>query len=117
MVIKMDELKEEIHEVKKEIEILKEHKIVVESALEKIRDNIHILLSRNADILVKVINGRTTERLASELIAEMYMDIKSLKESKPTYALKKFGEYAMHFINITTALGVIWAIIKLSALK
>jgi hypothetical protein len=59
--------------------------ILHENRLKAIEDNVHIigvqltqLLDRDNDFTVKVINGTTKERLASELIGEMYQNMKEL---------------------------------------
>ena len=68
-------------DMEKEVKELKE-------SVKILRDNVHKLLGRNNDFTVKVINGKTEERLASELIGEIYVDLKLQKE-KTERAIKE----------------------------
>ena len=85
----------------------------LEQNLETIRVNIHTLLGRSGDIVVKVINGKTEERLASELIGEMYVEMKSLKKQTPKSLYKGLGVGLIPLINLLTIIGLIITIFAL----
>ena len=76
------------------------------------------LLERDGDFLVKVINGVTTERLASELLAEMYLgmkelrakmqqEISDLKKASPKNMWSNFGNAILPLLNLLTIIGLI----------
>ena len=77
-----------------------------------LRDNVHKLLGRNNDFTVKVINGKTTERLASELIGEMYVAIKELKKETPKTLWKNLGDTLFPLIQLLTLTGLIITMVR-----
>ena len=72
----------------------------------KIRDNVHTLLGRQNDIIVKVVNGKTESRLASELIGEMYIAIKELKQETPKSIFNNFATFADNAFKIITLIAL-----------
>ena len=55
--------------------------VKISDSVDKLRENVHKLLGRNNDIVIKLVNGRTEERLASEVIGELYYAQKSIAKS------------------------------------
>lgn len=111
---------EKVDKVQGEIDTIKK-------SLNKISDSLHTLLGRNNDIILKIVNGKTEERLASEVIVEQYYaqkemtstlaEIKKLLEDKKAdNVIKRYGERALHAMNIITfatlILGVLAFIFK-----
>lgn len=112
----MQEINEPQMNFKKEIIDLKE-------SVHILRENVHKLLGRNNDFTVKVINGKTEERLASELIGEMYVALKDhqednritieeLKKATPRTLWKNLGEMLLPIIQIITLIGLIITMVK-----
>lgn len=93
-----------------QIENLESKMTLVEDDLKMIRKNLHTLLGRQNDIIVKVINGKTEERLASELIGEMYVEMKSLKKQTPKSIL---SSGVIPIINLLTIISLIIAILAI----
>jgi hypothetical protein len=100
----------------------KEVKELAES-VDILRDNVHKLLGRNNDFTVKVINGKTTERLASELIGEIYVNLQhqkeetrravaELKRETPKTLWKNLGDTLFPLIQLLTLTGLIITMIK-----
>jgi hypothetical protein len=103
------DMEKEIKELKDSVKIL--------------RDNVHKLLGRNNDFTVKVINGKTEERLASELIGEIYVDLKmqkeinervakEIKEKLPGKLWENFGQFLLPLVQLLTLAGLIITMIK-----
>lgn len=84
----------------------------LEESMEHIRSNVHTLLGRPSDIVVKVINGKTEQRLASELIGEMYVAIKELKEETPKSIFNNFAVFADNAFKIITLIALIITMLK-----
>lgn len=86
--------------------------ILHEDRLTKIEKSLDILLKRDGDFKVKVINGRTEERLASELIGELYVDMKKIKEQReaPKKIWKEIGVFLLPLINLATIVGLLFKI-------
>jgi hypothetical protein len=112
----MQEINEPRMNFKKEIIDLKE-------SVHILRENVHKLLGRNNDFSVKVINGKTVERLASELIGEMYVAlkdhqrddivaIKELKKASPRSLWKNLAEILLPLVQIITLIGLIVTMFK-----
>jgi len=96
----------------KQIEILEEKMETVQEDLKHIRENVHTLLGRSSDFVVKVINGKTEERLASELIGEMYVEMKTLRKQTPKSIMSTFSTSILPFINILTLIGLIITLLE-----
>ena len=96
----------------KQIEILEEKVETIQEDLKHIRDNVHTLLGRSSDFVVKVINGKTEERLASELIGEMYVEMKSLKKQTPKSLMNSLSLFVLPFINFLTLIGLIITLLE-----
>ena len=84
----------------------------LESDMALISKHLESLLERDNDFLVKVINGRTEERLASELIGEMYVNMKHLQSQTPKSMWKGLGNSLMPLLNILTIIGLIITMIQ-----
>ena len=84
----------------------------LKNSVQTLRDNVHILLGRNNDFTVKVINGKTDERLASELIGEMYVAIKELKKETPKKIWSDFGASLMPLVQLLTLIGLLITMFK-----
>lgn len=88
--------------------ILHEEKLnSLESNMAIIATQLTQLLDRDGDFLVKVINGVTKERLASELLAEMYLNMKKLNEQTPKKLWANFGSFVLPLMNLLTIIGLI----------
>ena len=79
---------------------------------DEVRTSLHKLLNRKSDIIIKVINGKTEERLASELIGEMYMQLKDLKEKTTDASVKRLKEKIKDSVNVFTLIILIITLIK-----
>ena len=74
---------------------------------EALESKVDTLLERGNDFTVKVINGKTTERLASELIGEMYVAMKELQEKTFVHSFFKVSRWATALIPILFLVAVI----------
>jgi hypothetical protein len=102
--------------------------LLLKDSLSHMRESLHTLVGRSNDIFVKVINGKTETRLASELLGEMYVAVKELKKitrpeaiaeviddrisEAPVKQAKKWGEFASGLINIATLATLFYMILK-----
>lgn len=84
----------------------------LEADMAIISKHLETLLEKDNDFLVKVINGRTEERLASELIGEMYVNMKHLQSQTPKSIWQGFGTTIMPLLNILTIIGLIITMIQ-----
>ncbi|MFA5772885.1 MAG: hypothetical protein WC974_09170 [Thermoplasmata archaeon] len=86
--------------------------VLHEQRLENIEKSLKELLERSNDFTVKVINGTTKERLASELIGEMYVNMKGLQKQTPKNIWYGFGNNIMPLLNILTIIALIITMIQ-----
>jgi len=102
-------------EVCKEIERLEKLENDTQSFkddLLKIKESLHTLLGRNNDFIIKVINGKTEERLASELIGEIYVELKHIKDKTTDASVKRLKEKIKDGVNVFTLVILIVTLIK-----
>lgn len=78
----------------------------------EIRTLLNELLTRNNDIMVKVINGKTQERLASELIGEMYLEMKDIKRHTVPEAVKNIKQKVTEITSYVTLILIIITFLK-----
>jgi hypothetical protein len=85
---------------------------VHEQRLEKIEKSLQTLIERGNDFTVPVINGKTEHRKASELIGELYVDMKKLKEQReaPGKIWQKLGAFLLPLLNLLTIIGILVAL-------
>ncbi|KKR55856.1 MAG: hypothetical protein UT94_C0055G0004 [Candidatus Uhrbacteria bacterium GW2011_GWF2_40_263] len=83
-----------------------------EDRLKKIESSLRVLLERGNDFTVPVINGKTEHRKASELIGELYVDMKKLKEQRetPGKVWQKLGNLLLPLLNLLTIIGILIAL-------
>ena len=79
----------------------------LETELKLVGKNVNLLLTRGNDFYVKVINGKTEERLASELIGEMYVAIGKLKDGSPKKIFQNGMQVVNSLITLLTLAGLI----------
>jgi hypothetical protein len=75
-----------------------------------IAQHLTVLLERSNDFTVKVINGKTEERLASELLGELYVAMKEVQKSTPKNLWNNFGTVILPVLNLLTIVGLLIAI-------
>jgi hypothetical protein len=102
----MEECK--IHE--KQIEVLEEKVTIMKDDLMHIRDNVHTLLGRGNDIVVSVINGKTEKRLASELLGELYVEMKLLRKATPKSLIQQLNSAVLPIIHWITLITLVLAV-------
>lgn len=84
----------------------------LEDSLGTIITNVDELIKRDNDFEIAVINGKTTYRKASELLGEMYLAIKELKQQTPTNMVKQFGVIADNLLKIAMLIGLLFTMFK-----
>ena len=82
----------------------------LEASMAVMARHLEALLQRDNDFTVKVINGKTEERLASELIGELYVAMKEVQKSTPKNLWNNFGTVILPLLNFLTILGLLIAI-------
>jgi len=86
--------------------------ILHEERLKSIEESLGVLLERNGDFYVKVINGKTERRLASELIGELYVTMQQIKKETPRGLANNIVVFAEKVIPILTLFGLIITMFK-----
>jgi len=86
--------------------------VLHEERLSKIELSLQTIIDRGNDFLVPVINGRTEHRKASELIGELYVDMKKLKEQReaPKKVWQDIGNFFLPILNLLTIIGILFAL-------
>ncbi|PIP78074.1 MAG: hypothetical protein COW85_05725 [Ignavibacteria bacterium CG22_combo_CG10-13_8_21_14_all_37_15] len=87
--------------------------VELSDSVKHIRDNVHTILGRNNDFIVKVINGKTEERLASELIGEMYVQMKVINGQTTVAASKKLKNLIKDYGSFLSLVLLLLTLIKL----
>lgn len=82
----------------------------LENSMAVMANHLQALLERDNDFTVKVINGKTEERLASELIGELYVAMKEVQKSTPKNLWNNFGTIILPLLNLLTIVGLLIAI-------
>lgn len=98
----------EIHE--KQIKTLEEKVLDIKDDIIHIRENVHTLLGRGNDIVVSVINGKTEKRLASELLGELYVEMKSLRKATPKSLIQQLNSAVLPIIHWITLITLVLAV-------
>lgn len=83
-----------------------------EKRLCNLEEKLDLLLERGNDFTVAVINGKTEHRKASELIGELYVDMKILKEQReaPKKVWQDIGNFFLPILNLLTIIGILVAL-------
>ena len=89
--------------------------ILHEEKLKNIERALEELLKRDGDFYVKVINGKTEKRLASELIGELYVSMQQIKKETPRGLANSISVFAEKVIPVVTLIGLIITMLKVFA--
>lgn len=81
--------------------------ILHEERLSNIEKALETLLERDNDFYVKVINGKTEKRLASELIGELYVNMKDIKSHSFTNNFYNLSRVASAAIPILFVVAIV----------
>lgn len=95
----------------------------LESDMTVIASHLQTLLERDNDFTVKVINSKTEERLASELLGEIYVGLKhtnqkleqeitELKKETPKSILNNLGSVADNLFKVFTLIALVVTMLK-----
>ena len=81
--------------------------ILHEERLSNIEKAIQTLLERDGDFYVKVINGTTQKRLASELLGELYVNMKDVRGHSFQSSFNNLSKWASAAIPILFLVALI----------
>ena len=81
----------------------------IHEVIAEIRRDIEELKKKH---FVKVVNGKTDIREVGDLIAEMYLDMKEIKQNRPSSLWKKAGEWLAPLLQVVTLLSALYVMFK-----
>lgn len=94
------------------IKALEEKFVALNNTLDKLNENVETLLARDGDFTVAVINGKTEHRPASELIGEMYMQMKDIKTKTTDASIERLKNRVKDGVSVFTLVLLVIAILK-----
>jgi len=94
------------------IKELEENYKILRGTIEEINATLKTMLENGNDFEVAVINGKTEYRKASELIGEMYLEMKSIKLHSVPQTVKNFRQKVSDITAYVTLLLLIVTFLK-----